>query len=222
MMSDYKYRFKILLLGDASVGKSCLLMRFANGRFTGKHETTLGVDFKVRHVEVAGQVVKLQIWDTAGEERYRSMLPAYYRGAHGVLLVYDTTSASSFRSIDAWLDEIKRHCPERINILLVGNKCDDLKRREVSQRQATYYAAHHQLAFREASAKSGTNVSLMFYDLAISIFNRLVVMAPLTKRLHAGQDGNDELGEGHPGQSRTIRLNNNGRLGCTSVESCFC
>ncbi|XP_017119329.1 GTP-binding protein YPTC1 [Drosophila elegans] len=222
MMSDSDYRFKILILGDSAVGKSCLLMRFADGCFTGKHEATVGVDFRVRRVEVAGKVVRLQIWDTAGGERYRAVLPAYYRGAHGVLLVYDTTSASSFRSIDSWLDEIRRRCSDRITIMLVGNKCDDLKRRQVSQCRATYYAAHRQLAFCEASAKSGTNVSLLFFDLAASIFNRLVVMAPPTKRLQAGHDGNDELGEGHPGQSRTFRLDNKGQLGCTGVGSCFC
>nr|XP_016942130.1 GTP-binding protein yptV1 [Drosophila suzukii] len=192
MMSDYKYLFKILILGDCGVGKSCLLMRFSDGQFTGKYLCTVGVDFKVRTVEVAGQVVKLQIWDTAGEERFKSVLPAYYRGAHGILLVYDTTSASSFQSIDGWLEEIHRNCPDGVNVQLVGNKCDDLERRQVSQQQAAHYADYRAIAFREASAKSGANVNHIFAALAVHIFNRLVAKPSAPSRMLGGQDTKDD------------------------------
>ncbi|KAH8368491.1 hypothetical protein KR084_012335 [Drosophila pseudotakahashii] len=222
-MSDYKYLFKILVLGDCGVGKSCLLMRFSDGRFTGKYLCTVGVDFKVRTVEVAGQVVKLQIWDTAGEERFKSVLPSYYRGAHGILLVYDTTSASSFQGIDRWLAEIRNNCPDRVNVLLVGNKCDDLERRQVSQQKAAHYADYRALAFREASAKSGANVNNVFAALAVGIFNRLVATPPATSRLLGGQDKKDEVPEEKekpPAPAPKIRLTDHGRLQSKHVKTC--
>uniref|UniRef100_A0A6P4FMW0 Ras-related protein Rab-1A-like n=1 Tax=Drosophila rhopaloa TaxID=1041015 RepID=A0A6P4FMW0_DRORH len=220
MMGDYKYLFKILVLGDSGVGKSCLLMRFSDGRFTGKYLCTVGVDFKVRTVEVAGQVVKLQIWDTAGEERFRSVLPAYYRGAHGVLLVYDTTSVSTFRSLDGWLKEIRRRCPDRVNVFLAGNKCDDLVGRQVSQQQATHYADHRELPFREVSAKSGANVNHVFAALAVGIFNRLVATTPPSTRLLAGQDRKVESEDRKTAENPKIRLLSNGRLRSKPIESC--
>ncbi|XP_017002235.2 uncharacterized protein Rab9D [Drosophila takahashii] len=223
MTTDYKYLFKILVLGDCGVGKSCLLMRFSDGRFTGKYLCTVGVDFKVRTVEVAGQVVKLQIWDTAGEERFKSVLPSYYRGAHGILLVYDTTSASSFQGIDGWLEEIRNNCPDRVNVLLVGNKCDDLEHRQVSQQQAAHYADYRALAFREASAKSGANVNHVFAALAVAIFNRLVATPPAPSRMLGGQDKRDEVPEEKeksPALARKIRLEDHGRLRSKHVKSC--
>ncbi|EDX02949.1 ras-related protein RIC1 [Drosophila yakuba] len=218
-MSHYKYLFKILVLGDCGVGKSCLLMRFSDDRFTGKYLCTVGVDFKVRSVEVAGQVVKLQVWDTAGEERFKSLLPAYYRGAHGILLVYDTTSANTFRSIDGWLEEIHRRCPDRVNVLLVGNKCDDLEHRQVSLEQALHYADRRALGFCEVSAKSGANVNYAFAALAVDIFNRLVAFAP--NRLSAGQYERDESEDRAKSQvTEKISLVGKGRLRSKNIEPC--
>ncbi|XP_017074527.1 ras-related protein RABD2c [Drosophila eugracilis] len=191
MMCDYKYLFKILVLGDCGVGKSCLLMRFTDGRFTGQYLCTVGVDFKVRTVEVAGQVVKLQIWDTAGEERFRSVLPTYYRGAHGVLLVYDTTSLSSFQNIDSWLEEIRQYCPEMVSVLLVGNKCDELESRQVSQEQAAHYAESRAVPFRETSAKSGANVNHIFAALAVAVYNRLVAKPRPSIRMNRSSSASD-------------------------------
>ncbi|EDV46152.1 ras-related protein RIC1 [Drosophila erecta] len=217
-MSFYKYLFKILVLGDSGVGKSCLLMRFSDDRFTGKYLCTVGVDFKVRSVEVAGQPVKLQLWDTAGEERFKSMLPAYYRGAHGILLVYDTTSAKSFRSIDGWLEEIQLKCPDGVNVLLVGNKCDDLQHRQVSLEQGVHYADRRALGFREVSAKSGANVNYVFAALAVDIYNRLVACVP--NRLSAGQDEKDEAEDNAKLAVEHINLVGKNRLRARNNESC--
>ncbi|XP_017052109.1 ras-related protein RIC1 [Drosophila ficusphila] len=214
-MCDHKFLFKILVLGDSGVGKTCLLMRFVDDRFTGKYVCTVGIDFKVRLVEVAGQKVKLQIWDTAGEERFRSVMPSYFRGANGVLLVYDTTSAASFQHIEHWLEEMRRCCPHRINVLLVGNKCDDLERRQVSQEQATIYADHRALAFREVSAKSGVNVNYVFAALAVNIYNRLVI----SRRLLAEQDCKDEKQDKKPVASK-VHLAGQRRLRSNPPERC--
>ncbi|KAH8421358.1 hypothetical protein KR009_002647 [Drosophila setifemur] len=230
-MYDYKFLFKILVLGDSGVGKSCLLMRFSEGRFTGQHLTTVGIDFKVCTVEVGGHVVKLQIWDTAGEERFRAVLPSYYRGAHGILLVYDTTSATSFSNVDGWLAEIGRHCRRRVNVLMVGNKCDELVDRQVSQEQATAFANLRGIAFREASAKSGANVGDIFLTLAVNIFESLVMGPSTTERLQGGgelkdEDSDEEEEQQQDGQwgrrrrPNGLRLDGSARLRATQIESC--
>lgn len=187
-MYEYKYLFKILVVGDSGVGKSCLLRRFADGRFSGQHQSTVGIDFKVCTVELGGNVVKLQIWDTAGEERFHSLLPAYYRGAHGILLVYDTTSLISLRNLDSWLQEIGRFCPEHVCVLMVGNKCDEVDDRQVGQEQAMAFAVKRGLDFREVSAKSGVNVEDVFLSLALDIYETLVLSPPATRRLKGGWD----------------------------------
>ncbi|KAH8281317.1 hypothetical protein KR018_009153, partial [Drosophila ironensis] len=176
----YKHLFKILVLGDSGVGKSCLLTRFSDGRFSGTHHATVGVDFKMVTVELAGSPVKLQFWDTAGEERYRALLTAYFRGTHGVLLVYDTTSMASFRSLERWLAEINRHCREQVSVHLVGTKCDELHNRVVSVAMGARYATDHGLGFREGSAKSGINVDDIFMSLALAMYDTLVIERPLS------------------------------------------
>ncbi|EDW45770.1 ras-related protein RIC1 [Drosophila sechellia] len=189
-MRNYDYLFKILVLGDCGVGKSCLLMRFSDDRFTEKYVCTVGIDFRVRSVEVTGRMVMLQIWDTAGDERFKSLLPSYYRGATGILLVYDITSSKSFRSIDGWLEEIHRMCPESVNVLLVGNKCDDLDNRQVRLEQGFNYANLRAIGFHEVSAKSGANVNDVFNTLSVGIYNRLVLCTP--NRLPAGQEAEED------------------------------
>ena len=103
--NDYDYVFKVLLIGDSGVGKSSLLMRFADDVFTGNFLPTIGVDFKIRTTEANGSVVKLQMWDTAGQEKFKTIVSAYYKGAHGIILVYDITDRRSFMDLQSWLDE---------------------------------------------------------------------------------------------------------------------
>ena len=103
---DYDHLFKLLIIGDSGVGKSSLLVRFADNTFSGNYITTIGVDFKIRTVDVRGERVKLQIWDTAGQERFRTITSTYYRGTHGVIVVYDVSSGDSFANVKRWLHEI--------------------------------------------------------------------------------------------------------------------
>ncbi|KAG0454929.1 hypothetical protein HPP92_023851 [Vanilla planifolia] len=120
MNPEYDYLFKLLLIGDSGVGKSCLLLRFADDSYLESYISTIGVDFKIRTVEQDGKTIKLQIWDTAGQERFRTITSSYYRGAHGIIVVYDVTEQESFNNVKQWLSEIDRYATENVNKLLVG------------------------------------------------------------------------------------------------------
>jgi Ras-related protein Rab-1A len=117
---QYDYLFKLLLIGDSGVGKSCLLLRFADNTYTESYISTIGVDFKIRDITLGGQDVKLQIWDTAGQERFRTITSSYYRGAHGIALVYDVTDQESFDNIKQWTEEVDRYASENVKCILVG------------------------------------------------------------------------------------------------------
>merc|ERR1711912_135464 len=106
---------KLLLIGDSGVGKSCLLLRFAEEQFTESYISTIGVDFKIRTIELEGKTIKLQIWDTAGQERFRTISSTYYRGAHGIIVVYDVTNAESFNNAPRWISEIEKYARENVS-----------------------------------------------------------------------------------------------------------
>uniref|UniRef100_A0A2K5ZXN3 Ras-related protein Rab-35 n=2 Tax=Mandrillus leucophaeus TaxID=9568 RepID=A0A2K5ZXN3_MANLE len=144
-----------------SVGKSSLLLRFADNTFSGSYITTIGVDFKIRTVEINGEKVKLQIWDTAGQERFRTITSTYYRGTHGVIVVYDVTSAESFVNVKRWLHEINQNCDDVCRIL-VGNKNDDPERKVVETEDAYKFAGQMGIQLFETSAKENVNVEEMF------------------------------------------------------------
>uniref|UniRef100_A0A0R3W2B0 Ras-related protein Rab-1 n=1 Tax=Taenia asiatica TaxID=60517 RepID=A0A0R3W2B0_TAEAS len=166
----------LLLVGDSGVGKSCLLLRFADDTFYDNFSSTIGVDFvslqcfcranKIRSVDLDGHHIKLQIWDTAGQERFRTMTVAYYRGAHGIIVVYDVTSEESFRNLELWMEEIKRHARSDVIKILVGNKSDLEDRRKVTYEQGAEFANLHGLHFFETSAKSASRVEEAFFSMA--------------------------------------------------------
>ncbi|PIK48111.1 hypothetical protein BSL78_15037, partial [Apostichopus japonicus] len=143
------------------VGKSSLLLRFADNTFSGTYITTIGVDFKIRTIEVNGDRVKLQIWDTAGQERFRTITSTYYRGTHGVIVVYDVTSAESFVNVKRWLHEIDQNC-ELVSRILVGNKDDCPERKMVITDDAQSFAEQMGIQLFETSAKENHNVEEMF------------------------------------------------------------
>ena len=132
--TDYDYVFKVLLIGDSGVGKSSLLMRFSDDVFTGNFLPTIGVDFKIRTIQAEGSVVKLQMWDTAGQEKFKTIVSAYYKGAHGIILVYDITDRRSFMDLQSWLDESEKYSKQNVVRVLVGNKKDLERERTVTER----------------------------------------------------------------------------------------
>lgn len=171
---NYDYLIKLLLIGDSGVGKSCLLLRFSEDSFTPSFITTIGIDFKIRTIEIDGKRIKLQIWDTAGQERFRTITTVYYRGAMGILLVYDVTDQKSFENIKTWFGNVEQHASEDVNKILIGNKCDWDEKRVVSKEQGQALADSLGIQFVEASAKANINVEDAFLSLARQIMKRLL------------------------------------------------
>merc|ERR1712230_82195 len=171
---NYDFLIKLLLIGDSGVGKSCCLLRFSEDSFTPSFITTIGIDFKIRTIELDGKRVKLQIWDTAGQERFRTITTAYYRGAMGILLVYDVTDERSFNNIRTWFSNVEQHATEGVNKILIGNKCDWEDRRVVSTERGQQLADELGIPFLEVSAKSNINVEKAFFSLASDIKKRIV------------------------------------------------
>lgn len=159
---DYDYLFKVLLIGNSSVGKSSLLLRFVDNAWSDLFVPTIGVDFKIKTMTIDSKNVKLQIWDTAGQERFKNITASYYRGAHGILVVYDITDMESFKNINNWLIEIEKNANKNVYKILIGNKCDLEEKRTVSTQQGKELAETYGMQFIETSAKSNTNVSEAF------------------------------------------------------------
>jgi small GTP-binding protein len=158
--------YKILLLGDSSVGKTCFLMRYSDNTFQEIHMSTIGLDYKLKNVQLDdGNIVKIQIWDTAGQDRFRSITKNYYKGAHGIILIYDITSRKTYENIKNWVTQIKEEVSDKVNIILVGNKIDDEKNRKVSTEEGEKMAKEIGFDFYETSAKTGINIDSTFNDL---------------------------------------------------------
>lgn len=162
----YDLLIKLLLIGDSGVGKSCLLLRFCEDQFTPSFITTIGIDFKIRTIDLDGKKVKLQVWDTAGQERFKTITTAYYRGAMGILLVYDVCDEKSFNNIRSWYANVQQHASENVVLILVGNKSDMTDKRVISTEQGKALADELQIPFIEASAKTTDNVEETFFSLA--------------------------------------------------------
>ncbi|CAH1268158.1 RAB33B [Branchiostoma lanceolatum] len=163
--------FKIIVIGDSNVGKTCLTFRFCGGKFPDKTEATIGVDFRERTLEIDSETIKLQLWDTAGQERFRkSMVQHYYRNVHAVVFVYDMTKLASFENMPAWIDECDRHSLSAdVPRILVGNKCDEKDKIQVSTNLAQKFADMHCMPLFETSAKDDSeadNVEAIFMTLA--------------------------------------------------------
>jgi len=189
--AEYDFLFKVLLIGDSGVGKSNLLCRFADDTYTESHIATIGVDFKIRTLDLDGSKVKLQIWDTAGQERFRTITSRYYRGAHGIVVVYDVTNQESFRNVKYWMQEIDKHAAVGVTKLVVGNKCDLSSKKLVSYDEANDLADSLGVQFLETSAKNAHNVEQAFYIMTEEIKTR-VASAPTASGM--GAVGRIQLG----------------------------
>uniref|UniRef100_A0A3P9LZ71 small monomeric GTPase n=1 Tax=Oryzias latipes TaxID=8090 RepID=A0A3P9LZ71_ORYLA len=165
MEDDVLTTLKILIIGESGVGKSSLLLRFTEDTFDPEQSATIGVDFKVKTISVDGNKAKLAIWDTAGQERFRTLTPSYYRGAQGVILVYDVTRRETFTKLDNWLNELETYCTRNDLVkMLVGNKIDK-ENHEVDRAEGLKFARKHSTLFIEASAKTKDGVQCAFEEL---------------------------------------------------------
>lgn len=173
-MDQYDYLIKLLMIGSSGVGKSCLLMRFTEDSFTDSFITTIGVDFRIKTVEIEGKRYKLQIWDTAGQERFRTITSSYYRGAMGIVIVYDVTDPQTFNDVSSWLKAIDTHASEKVDKILVGNKCDLQNYRIIDFESGKELADRNNMKFCETSAKKNINVDKVFLLILDSIKTRLV------------------------------------------------
>ncbi|KIN94340.1 hypothetical protein M404DRAFT_1008404 [Pisolithus tinctorius Marx 270] len=170
MAQSRPLELKIILIGDMSVGKTCLYKRFLDKQWSiDSVSATYGVDLHFQNMEVDGRQVKLGIWDTAGMERFRVITAPFYRRAHGVVLVYDITDRASFDALPGWLTELDDHVPSTIPKMIVGNKLDQEDSRKVSTSDGESFAAQNGALFREASAKTSVNVTEIFEDLVKKI-----------------------------------------------------
>ena len=175
--------FKIMLLGDSSVGKTCFLKRYIDDTFQDVYLSTIGFDYKYKFITLEdGKKIKLQIWDTAGQERFRTIGKGYYKGAHGIILIYDVTSQKSFDSIKTWLNEIKSEASNKVCVFLVANKID-IEDRLISREDGEEIAKNNNLEFYESSAKDNINVSEVFQDLAEKINEKYQIMKEKGKKL---------------------------------------
>jgi len=168
----YKYLFKYIIVGDTAVGKSCLLLQFTDKRFQAQHDLTIGVEFGSRTITIEQNQVKLQIWDTAGQEKFRSITRSYYRGAAGALLVYDVTRRETFEHVAGWLEDCVKYSSQSIVIMLIGNKSDLDSQRQVTRQEGEEFARKHGLFFLETSAKTAENVDEAFIRTAKDIYAR--------------------------------------------------
>ena len=177
--------YKVLLLGDSSVGKTCFLKRYIDNTFQDAYLSTIGFDFKFKNVTLKdGKKVKVQLWDTAGQERFRTIARSYYKGAHGIVLIYDVTSKRTYDNIRKWLNQIKEEASSRISIILVANKIDCEGEREVTKEEGENLAKTSGLTLFETSAKDSINVNESFQYLIEKISEKFANINSNTSKLN--------------------------------------
>ncbi|KAM9842113.1 ras-related protein Rab-15-like [Aulostomus maculatus] len=210
MAKQYDILFRLLMLGDSGVGKTCMLRRFTEKEFDPAHISTIGVDFKMKTLEIDGIKVRVQIWDTAGQERYQTITKQYYRRAQGIIFVYDITNEPSFQHIAKWASDVEEYAPNKVQRLLVGNKSDEEPRRRVTKEEGSKLAETYGMEFFETSASTSCNISESFTrmtELVLQAHKRDV------DKLLGSLD--DYLDNAALEEERDSQENDNNQKGCT-------
>ena len=163
--------YKILLLGDSTVGKTCFLLRYVDDSFLDLHMATIGLDYRLKTLILEEQkIVKIQLWDTAGQDKFRAITRNYYKGASGIILIFDVTNIKSYENIKKWINEIKEEISEKVSIVLIGNKIDNVQERKISKEQGEKLANEIGIKFFETSAKTGEGINESVFFLVKKIF----------------------------------------------------
>ena len=170
---NYNMIFKIVLVGDSGVGKTNLLLRYLKNEFNTQTKATVGVEFGNTKVQIDNALIKAQIWDTAGQERYRSITSAYYKGAHGALIVYDITRKDSFDSVEKWLSDLKNNGEEKMVIMAIGNKCDMVNERQVNKDTAEAFAKNLGMQYHETSCKLNINITETINSMILECYKKV-------------------------------------------------
>ncbi len=191
---EYDLLFKLILIGDSCVGKSNILLKYLKNQFNENSKTTIGVEFGTKNIIINNKRIKIQIWDTSGQERYRSITSAYYKGAKGALIVYDITRKNTFDNIDKWITDLKLNGDKNICIIILGNKSDLIDKREINKNDGIKKAEMYKTAFLETSALNGDNISKAFDELIeqIVINNKNIFQDDNENEIDKGINLNDE------------------------------
>jgi Ras-related protein Rab-2A len=173
MTTSFNYLFKFIIIGDSSVGKSNLLLRYLNDKFEDEYQATIGVEFGAKNLEINNINYRIQLWDTAGQEQFLSITRAYYQNSVCAIVVYDISNEITFTNVKKWINDVRAQSPKNIYIMLVGNKNDLIEKRKVSYEKGIEFAQRNNINFIETSAKSGENVENLFYNCTNEIANRI-------------------------------------------------
>ena len=159
---NFDYLLKFIIIGDSAVGKSNILLRYTNDSFSNEFQATIGVEFGAKNLTIEGKTYRVQIWDTAGQEQFRSITRAYYKNSVCACVVYDITNKTSFENVKSWIEDCKKKCPKTIYLVLIGNKSDLEEQRKVTYEEGSIFAQKNGMIFFETSAKTGKNVNEVF------------------------------------------------------------
>ena len=171
---NYDYLLKYIIVGDSAVGKSNLLLRFIHDDFKIEYQSTIGVEFDAKNLNIKNKIFRLQIWDSAGQETYRSLTRAYYKNCVCAILVYDISNRESFENISQWVNHCIENSPKKVFMILVGNKCDLIESRQIPFEKGKEMAEKNNMMFFETSAKTGENVERIFVDSTKEINNKII------------------------------------------------
>ena len=170
---NFNYLLKYIIIGDSAVGKSNILLRYIHNRFSEEFHSTIGVEFGAKNLEIDDKIYRIQIWDTAGQETFRSITRAYYKNSVCACVVYDISNRSTFENIKSWVEDCKRLSPKTVLLILIGNKIDLENKREVTYDEGSIYAQKNGMVFFECSAKTGKNIDDIFVESTKEISKRI-------------------------------------------------
>ena len=170
---NFDYMLKYIIIGDSGVGKSNILLKYIYGKFNEEFQSTIGVEFGAKDIQIKDKIFRTQIWDTAGQEMFRSITRAYFKNSVCACVVYDITNRNSFESIKSWIEDCKKHSPKTIYLILIGNKVDLVNSRKISYEEGEAYAKKYGMLFYETSAKTGKNINELFIQSCEDIGKRI-------------------------------------------------